>query len=158
MKFKGLFTNPYFDLQNMHATLPKVSSAIKFVYIAWIIQRLIQKLCTDFKESNLSRLIWFTVSSSMIFGKKFMLLEQLCIHISCLLNCHFYSLLLCKARHCFLSSEDYFFNSSNSILWIDISSLFISCSKWHRKGYTMLSTKDISFVSPSSGVQSISNI
>lgn len=94
----------------------------------------------------------------MIFCRKLLLLEQLCIHISCLRNCHFYSLLLCKASHCFLSSEDYFLNSSDSILWIGISSLlFISCSQWHRKGYTMLFMKDISVVSPSSGVQSISN-
>lgn len=44
MKFKGdLFSNPHFDLQNVFATLPRVNSAIKFVYIAWIIQRLLYK-------------------------------------------------------------------------------------------------------------------
>lgn len=49
----------------------------------------------------------------MIFCKKLLLLEQLCIHISCFLNCHFYRFLLCKANHCFLSLADSFLNSAD---------------------------------------------
>ena len=44
MKFQDLFSNPQFDLQNVVATLPRVNSAMKFTYVARIIER---RLCKN---------------------------------------------------------------------------------------------------------------